>query len=554
MSIDPLFKQLKPALSQQESNVSLPERFTFPFYYEPHPLAVVASQQLQQTLQNTPTYDSLSAGKMFGVLVVHNPQGELGFLCAFSGKLNDSNQHPGFVPPVYDMLDDNGFFRQELEKVNQISLQIKELESHYNIDVLQAQLAQIRQDATQQITHLQTEIATSRQARKQQRIQAQTTLSHSEFTALQAQLAKQSVAQKNQLKWLKKEWADKQSLLQEHILQFEADRSKFQKNRAVLSNQLQHKIFAHYCFLNANGEQQDLNDIFAKTAYKVPPAGAGECAAPKLLQYAYQNQYKPIAMAEFWWGPSPKSEIRKHKQFYPSCMSKCHPILSHMLQGLAVDPNPLLENPAKDKPLPIVYEDEHIVVVNKPEGFLSVPGRHIQDSAFHRLIDMYPKAEGPFVLHRLDMATSGLLVFALSKRANKHLQKQFIAREVKKRYVALLEGNLSQLTGEINIPLCGDPTDRPRQMVCYEQGKPSLTRYTLIENINGQSKLFLYPETGRTHQLRVHCAHKDGLNMPMVGDSLYGNKSARLYLHAQQLSFTHPITQQWVTFETEIPF
>ncbi|OBT13386.1 RNA pseudouridine synthase [Vibrio sp. UCD-FRSSP16_10] len=554
MSIDPLFTHFEPALSKQGSNYSLPERFTYPFYYEPHPLSVMASTQLQQTLQANPDFSSFTRGKMFGVLVVKNTQGELGFLSAFSGKINDSNHHQGFVPPVYDMLEEGSFYRGELDEVTQISNEIKAFESKSNIDVLKQQFAQISSDATQQITQLQAEIAESRKERKQQRMHGQQTLYSADFSALEADLAKQSVAQKNQLKWLKKEWADKQDIVKHQIQEIETAHSELRQRRATRSNQLQHKVFAHYAFLNANAERQDLNQIFANTAYKVPPAGAGECAAPKLLQYAYLNQYTPIVLAEFWWGPSPKSEIRKHQQFYPSCMSKCHPILSHMLQGLEVDPNPLLENPAKDKPLPIVYEDEHIVVVNKPEGFLSVPGRHIQDSAFHRIIQMYPDAEGPFVLHRLDMATSGLLVFALTKRANKHLQKQFISREVKKRYVALIDGELTQNEGQIALPLCGDPYDRPRQMVCYEQGKPSLTHYQLIEVIDGKTKLFLYPETGRTHQLRVHCAHKDGLNMPMIGDTLYGNKDVRLFLHAQQLSFSHPITQQWMTFETDIPF
>ncbi|GEA49977.1 pseudouridine synthase [Vibrio inusitatus NBRC 102082] len=491
---------------------------------------------------------------MFGVLVVKNAAGELGFLSAFSGKIDDSNHHQGFVPPVYDMLDDDSFFRSELEKINDVSTELNAYISNSNIEQLKSLLSVIIEEESSQIQHLQAEIADSRKQRKLARIQAQNTLPEQKYQEVEKSLAKQSVAQKNQLKWLKKEWADKRTLLAEKITQVDQAIADLKAKRAGLSNQLQHKIFAHYSFLNAEGNRQDLNQIFALTAYKVPPAGAGECAAPKLMQYAYLNDYEPVAMAEFWWGHSPKSEIRQHKQFYPSCMSKCHPILSHMLVGLEVDPNPLLENPAEDKPLPIIYEDEHIVVVNKPEGFLSVPGRHIQDSAFYRIQQMYPDAEGPFALHRLDMATSGLLVFALTKRANKSLQKQFISREVKKRYAALIDGNLQQKEGNITLPLCGDPYDRPRQMVSYDEGKPAHTRYQLMEIVEGHSKVMLYPETGRTHQLRVHCAHAEGLNMPIIGDSLYGRKDVRLYLHAQQLSFTHPISKEWVTFEADIPF
>ncbi|MFA0514261.1 RluA family pseudouridine synthase [Vibrio breoganii] len=566
MSIDPLFTQFE----QASSSLPMPERFTFPFYYDPNPLTVIACERLQKSLSSNERFNELfclqdgqnlntkidpsARGKMFGVLVVKNSAGELGFLSAFSGKIDDTNHHQGFVPPVYDMLDDDGFYRDELEKVNEVSKELKAFVSTSDIEPLKQRLSSLIEEESSQIKRLQADIADSRKRRKTERTQAQSTLSELEYQELEKSLAKQSVAQKNQLKWLKQEWADKRTALTETITHIEQAIADLKAQRAALSNQLQHKIFAHYSFLNADGQRQDLNQIFAQTAYKVPPAGAGECAAPKLMQYAYLNDYTPIAMAEFWWGHSPKSEIRQHKQFYPSCMSKCHPILSHMLQGLEVDPNPLLENPAQDKPLPILYEDEHIVVVNKPEGFLSVPGRHIQDSAFYRIQQMYPDAEGPFALHRLDMATSGLLVFALTKRANKSLQKQFISREVKKRYAALIDGELQEKEGDIRLPLCGDPYDRPRQIVSYEEGKPAHTRYQLLETIDGHSKVMLYPETGRTHQLRVHCAHAEGLNMPIIGDTLYGRKDKRLYLHAQQLSFTHPVTKEWVTFEADIPF
>ncbi|WP_017006634.1 RluA family pseudouridine synthase, partial [Enterovibrio norvegicus] len=282
--------------------------------------------------------------------------------------------------------------------------------------------------------------------------------------------------------------------------------------------------------------------------------GAGECAAPKLLHYAYKHGFTPLAMAEFWWGVSPKSEVRQHKKFYPSCHGKCNPILGHMLQGLSVDPNPLEENWAEDKALEIVYQDDAIVVVNKPSGLLSVPGKTIKDSAYTRVIDMFPDVEGPFVLHRLDMATSGLLVFALTRRANKNLQKQFITRGIEKRYIAMVEGVVEQTQGEINLPMRGDPDDRPRQLVCFEHGKPATTYWQLIYIEKGRSKLHMYPKTGRTHQLRVHCAHHMGLNMAMVGDGLYGDRDARLHLHAEQLAFDHPYTHQRMTFSVDCDF
>jgi tRNA pseudouridine32 synthase/23S rRNA pseudouridine746 synthase len=254
-------------------------------------------------------------------------------------------------------------------------------------------------------------------------------------------------------------------------------------------------------------------------------------------------------MAEFWWGKQPTSEIRKHKHFYPACQGKCLPILSHMLEGMEVDKNPLLINPAEGIDLEVIFQDEHVVVVNKPAGLLSVPGKSIKDSVYTRIKAQFPQASGGLIVHRLDMATSGLLMLALNERAHKHLQQQFMNKEVNKRYVATIEGKLEKTSGEICLPLRGDFEDRPKQMVCHEHGKYAETHWQLIEEVDNTSKLFLYPITGRTHQLRIHCAHPDGLNLPIIGDSLYGNSADRLHLHAQRLSFTHPITKELLTFE-----
>ncbi len=393
-----------------------------------------------------------------------------------------------------------------------------------------------------------------RAKRKQQREQAEATLTGDALKAVLDDLAKQSVAEKNVLKYLKLEWDEKLASEEARLQVLLTQLDTLKEQRKTLSNALQHKLFAQYRFLNVRGEQSDLNAIFAPTTSPVPPAGSGECAAPKLLQYAFTHDLKPLAMAEFWWGVSPKSEVRQHKKFYPSCHSKCQPILGHMLQGLNMDPNPLEENWAEDKALEIVYQDEAMVVVNKPSGLLSVPGKTISDSAYTRLQALFPDVEGPFVIHRLDMATSGLLVFALTRRANKSLQKQFISRGVQKRYVALLEGEVSQSQGEITLPMRGDPDDRPRQLVCFEHGKPAHTDWQLIEIRDGRSKLYLYPRTGRTHQLRVHCAHHLGLNMPMVGDGLYGEKANRLHLHAESLELDHPYRKERMRFQVDAEF
>ncbi|EGQ9880736.1 TPA: RNA pseudouridine synthase [Vibrio vulnificus] len=547
---------------------ALPERFTFPFYYTPHPLCVLAAEQLQQHLLTQREWqhnfgllngevvsdDESAIGKMFGVLLVENAQGDIGFLSAFSGKIADQNLLPGFVPPVFDMLAEESFFRRELSEITDINHQVKQLSQSAELAQLRQQIEADRQAYQAQEQAQRQAMIEGRAARKQQREQAEATLTGDALKAVLDDLAKQSVAEKNVLKYLKLEWDEKLASEEARLQVLLAQLDTLKEQRKTLSNALQHKLFAQYRFLNARGEQSDLNAIFAPTTSPVPPAGSGECAAPKLLQYAFTHGLKPLAMAEFWWGVSPKSEVRQHKKFYPSCHSKCHPILGHMLQGLNMDPNPLEENWAEDKELEIVYQDEAMVVVNKPSGLLSVPGKTITDSAYTRLQALFPDVEGPFVIHRLDMATSGLLVFALTRRANKSLQKQFISRGVQKRYVALLEGEVPKNQGEITLPMRGDPDDRPRQLVCFEHGKPAHTDWQLIETRDGRSKLYLYPRTGRTHQLRVHCAHHLGLNMPMVGDGLYGEKANRLHLHAESLELDHPYSKERMHFQVDAEF
>ncbi|MDT8824708.1 RluA family pseudouridine synthase [Vibrio vulnificus] len=547
---------------------ALPERFTFPFYYTPHPLCVLAAEQLQQHLLTQQEWqhnfgllngevvsdDESAIGKMFGVLLVENAQGDIGFLSAFSGKIADQNLLPGFVPPVFDMLAEESFFRRELSEITDINHQVKQLSQSAELAQLRQQIEADRQAYQAQEQAQRQAMIEGRAARKQQREQAEATLTGDALKAVLGDLAKQSVAEKNVLKYLKLEWDEKLACEEARLQVLLTQLDTLKEQRKTLSNALQHKLFAQYRFLNVRGEQSDLNAIFAPTTSPVPPAGSGECAAPKLLQYAFTHGLKPLAMAEFWWGVSPKSEVRQHKKFYPSCHSKCHPILGHMLQGLNMDPNPLEENWAEDKELEIVYQDEAMVVVNKPSGLLSVPGKTITDSAYTRLQALFPDVEGPFVIHRLDMATSGLLVFALTRRANKSLQKQFISRGVQKRYVALLEGEVPQSQGEITLPMRGDPDDRPRQLVCFEHGKPAHTDWQLIETRDGRSKLYLYPRTGRTHQLRVHCAHHLGLNMPMVGDGLYGEKANRLHLHAESLELDHPYSKERMHFQVDAEF
>lgn len=541
---------------------SLPDKFTFPFFYQPHPLCELASQELQQHLVEQTDWqhnfgidgNQSGTGKMFGVLLVESPQGEVGYLSAFSGKIADQNLLPGFVPPVFDMLAEESFFRAETAEIMAANQKFNQLKSNPRIAELTSKLNQLTSEYQQQEQLQRDTMIAGRAERKAQRKLAESSLAGEALKSRLDELAKQSVAEKNVLKYLKLEWDEKIAVLQRELDELNTNLNALKEQRKTLSNTLQNKLFDNYRFLNIRGEEKSLNAIFKPTSAPIPPAGAGECAAPKLLHFAFKHRFKPLALAEFWWGVSPKSEVRQHGKFYPSCHSKCFPILGHMLEGMTVDDNPLEENWAEDKELEILFEDEAMVVVNKPSGLLSVPGKTIKDSAYTRLQQRYPDVEGPFVIHRLDMATSGLLVFALTKRANKSLQKQFISRSVQKRYVALLEGEVNQTSGQIELPMRGDPDDRPRQLVCFEHGKPAETYWELIESRDGRSKLYLYPKTGRTHQLRVHCAHHLGLNLPMVGDGLYGQRADRLHLHAQRLEIEHPYSKQPMTFEAECEF
>lgn len=330
------------------------------------------------------------------------------------------------------------------------------------------------------------------------------------------------------------------------------------------SRRLQDYIFSQYEMLNANGERRNLLEIFKDTPLGYPPSGSGDCCAPKLLQYAFLHHLRPLCMAEFWWGESPKDEIRHHLNFYPSCMGRCKPILSWMLQGMAVDPNPMeMVNEELERQLEIVYEDEWLVIVNKPSGMLSVPGK-ISAPCVVDVLQKNRDNQKFCPVHRLDMFTSGLQIlvkmsegFSTSEvaepmtdeKAYKDMQRMFESRQVKKCYVALLDGLVKDDRGEIRLPLSADYLDRPRQKVDFEHGKTAVTEYEVVERRDGRTLIKLYPHTGRTHQLRVHCASEHGLGCPIVGDELYGRKEKRLCLHAQSLSFVHPVTGKDVTVE-----
>ena len=529
-------------------SIALPKLFTYPFQYTPHPLCVKATEELQAYLKTKKEWQTeLQKGKMFGVLLVRNEAGEIGYLAAFSGILAGRNLQDYFVPPVYDVQDPTGYFYIEEKAISAINQQIDLRQKDSSYLALKLRLSTERQEAKQALEEMKAYIQKAKEKREKLRQQP---LSPEQTAAL----TRESQFQKAELKRQKQFWEERLSRLQTEIDTFEEGIERLRTERKTRSAALQQWLFQQFQMQNAYGEKQDLCTLFKDTAQGAPPAGAGECAAPKLLQFAYQHHLEPLAMAEFWWGDSPKNEIRRHGCYYPACKGKCEPILKHMLQGLSVEENPLLRELQQEKDLEIVYEDDALVVVNKPAGMLSVPGKLDVDSVYQRMKRRYPEATGPMIVHRLDMATSGLLLIAKTKEAHQNLQAQFKNRIVQKRYVALLSEVLAEEEGKILLPLRPDPEDRPRQVVDRIHGKTAITHYQVIGREKEGTRVFFYPQTGRTHQLRVHAAHPSGLNAPIIGDELYGKKAERLYLHAEYIAFHHPISGQWIEVEKKADF
>lgn len=533
------------------TDIPLPERFTYPFCYTPHPLCILAAKEVQSYLTRQTAWKvELRQGKMFGVLIVQTEHGETGYLAAFSGILAGKNLHPFFVPPVYDLLQPQGFFKIEEENISSINRNIRQLENDKAYAALSAELARTIQSAENILATAKAQLKEAKTAREQRRKEKELNAQE------EAELIRESQFQKAEYKRLERSWKARITTLQTQTEDWERRISALKSERKTRSAALQQKLFEQFGMLNYRGEVKNLCEIFGQTVHKTPPAGAGECAAPKLLQQAYLHGWKPIAMAEFWWGDSPKTEIRHHGHYYPACKGKCEPILQHMLQGLQVEENPMLKRmQVPSKNLEIVYEDPWLSVINKPAGMLSVPGKEDAVSVYSLMREQYPEADSPLTVHRLDMATSGLMLIAKTKRVHQNLQAQFKNRLVRKRYVALLEGIVPKDKGTVDLPLCLNPLDRPRQMVHTEHGKPAITDYQVLERLDGKrTRIVFYPRTGRTHQLRIHAAHPLGLHCPIIGDELYGEKADRLYLHAEYLEFTHPITGETVRITKEAEF
>lgn len=511
----------------------------------PHPVceAAVADllPQVEELMKGNPE------GKMFGVLVVakedtqvsENQQNTtLYYLAAFSGQLYDKSVLPGFVPPVFDFLDPDGYFKQHEAEITAINQEINGLESDSLYIESRKKYQRLQADAEVAIAAAKQkmlEAKTKRDAERSQRMLS---------AAEEAAFVKESQFLKAELRREKKRWSEAIAEAKAEVDVYEQRIDELANRRKTMSEALQNWLFEHFVMVNYAGERRNLLDIFRGTVQQLPPSGTGECCEPKLLQYAYTHGLRPIQMAMFWWGKSPEGEIRHHLHYYPACSGKCKPVLTYMLppEVLAAQPQRTLA-----EQLEIVYEDGDLWVVNKPSGMLSVPGKSHHESVISILQERCQDGETPLVVHRLDMDTSGLLVVAKHKTAHYRLQKQFRDREIHKTYVAVLDGDPLPIGGEgrIELPLSSDLMHRPFQMVDKEHGKPAITEYLVVD----EHVVELHPLTGRTHQLRVHCAHAEGLGRPIQGDNLYGRRADRLYLHAARIAFAHPMSGEEMVFE-----
>ena len=544
--------QLLHRFKQDISDVELPLRFNNPFYYSPHRLCMIAADEVRANMLSGEAVAAEAAkGKMFGVLVVRDKEGDVGYLAAFSGLFMGSNNVEGFVPPVFDLQNPDGYFKREEAEISAINAKIKGLEASAEYIAAKSALEAVKCAADEALDGMRAEFAANKARRAQMRAEGALTADD------ESTLIKASQFEKAELKRAQRAWQSK-IVEKECLLKiFTNKKALYVAERRSRSAALQQWLFRQFVMLDGRGEECTLLDIFKEHRGCIPPAGAGECAGPKLMQYAYANSLHPLALAEFWVGESPVGEVRRDGCFYGACKSKCEPILTYMLQGLDVEEN-ALEHGGDIKALEVVYEDEWLVAVNKPSGVLSVPGIVGGTSVQQWLREEYLRCNELFVVHRLDMATSGVLVAAKSMEVYKAMQALFASRDVKKEYIALLDGVPSADSGTISLPLAADYDARPRQKVDYRNGKEAVTRYDILDVVGYKGKqcalVRFEPLTGRTHQLRVHSAYKDGLDVPIVGDALYGRLADRLMLHAASLEFRHPMTGEKVSIIAKVPF
>ena len=567
------------------TGIDIPERMNNPLDYEPHPLCIAACKELQAYLAERKDWrEEIDKGKMFGVLIVEKNDKEIGYLAAYSGQIGGRSDWKEFVPAVFDYLQPDGYFKTHEAKITELNQRIAHLINNPEIKETERILNKLHKVQEHKLNLHKMQITEAKAKRDARRQEASLHPDTKGLTPEEEQaMIKESQFLKAELRRFKKLISQK-TPLEEMYDNYQKGLQEIKQLRKSDSDELQKWLFSQFKMLNDKGESKDLLEIFKEFNQMVPPAGSGECCEPKLLQYAFEHGLKPIQMAMFWWGESPKEEIRHHLHFYPACNGKCKPILHWML------PADVFEQASADayiyNKVEILYEDQELAVIHKPEGMLSVPGKDAQQPSIYSWArKQFPEATGPLIVHRLDMATSGLMVIAKTEFAYHRLQKQFTSHQVQKRYVAIvcckdkdMAQRIKDATKMISLPLMPDYLDRPRQIVNHEQGKEAITEYEVLgseerrvksEEFNSAAnhevqssnlkvqciRLALYPKTGRTHQLRVHCAHREGLDAPILGDPLYGNvKADRLYLHAEAITFKHPLTGKEIHIERKADF
>ena len=524
----------------------LPDSFTDPFRYSPHPLALTAGDLLMRRIKSSPELSEIFAeGKMLGVLAVAYGEGlkETGYLAAFSGNAGGRSMIEGFVPPIFDLLAPEGHFKIKEAEISALNEEIASAKNSIELACLHERLEAARQDMNAEISSQKARMAILKAERDMIRSEALEDTRSSELT-------RQSQHEKAELRRMKARWEELLGDLKVQIGKHESRINDMKRRRKDMSDALQEWIFRQYVVNNSIGELRSILDIFADSGL-VPPGGTGECAAPKLLDYAFRHGLKPLAMGEFWFGESPSTAVRTEGHFYPSCTSKCGPLLGYMLQGMEIikmvevfgDPS-------------VLYEDEDIIAVSKPSGMPSVPGLNCGLSMLEWLAAETGRSTVESV-HRLDMDTSGIMIFAKNPSAGSHIRKQFEEHSVRKTYKALLSKTGTRLvsageSGTICIPLSPDYDERPRQKADLKQGKEAITEYHIDEVREDGILVTFKPLTGRTHQLRVHSAHHLGLGHPISGDMLYGGANdRRLRLHAEEITITHPSTGEEASFRDD---
>ncbi|MEG5065977.1 pseudouridine synthase [Microcoleus sp. B3-A4] len=527
---------------------------------------------LMQYLAADDSYDR--EGKMYGILLVEMPSGEQGILKAFSGLLNGCSILEGWVPPIPGRervafeeartLTQLEAMKQELIALNQLP-QRQEYEALFREFEVQMQVLSDRHRNCKQ------------QRDEKRQLLCQTLAAETLEIALE-QLNQESRLEKIERRQLKRQRDETLQPLKQLIEAADRRMRALKQQRKELSRELQTQMHAAYTLVNFLGKSRSLSSLMPTNSI---PTGTGDCCAPKLLHYAAVQNLKPLAMAEFWWGPPSGDKIQG--EFYGACGDRCQPLMGFLLSGLAQNPivsninegltggleaQPLLPTSNNiscgtgilpvTQMLPIIYEDKWLIAVNKPSGLLSVPGRYFenQDSVFSRLRNLLPDSLNLIVVHRLDGETSGILLLARDKETSSQLRQQFAKKQVHKVYEAVLSGTVKIEAGTIDLPLRGDPENRPYQQVNWECGKPSVTRFQVMAREGNCDRVEFLPLTGRTHQLRVHAADVRGLGIPILGDRLYGCRAAakRLHLHARELSFKHPQLGERLYLQAETPF